>query len=283
VSRPKQTLRDLAKAISPRWLSTGVAEKYLAVCGMALDALNEKLRQGMWAHIPTYSTDDALPFIGADRGLVQGPSESAFAFASRCRLAYDDWQHAGSAWAVLRQMILFMSPQSPAVEIVSENSVWQVYAAGSDTSQPPAITVGASNWNWDLATTPPSALSPYTGGWWRFWVILFATGSTPFAAPAPFVFGTSGVRIGQRPDASIGLNIPPSTVAGIRSIVATWKSANTWCRWIVISFDATLFDPTKSADGTHNPAGTFGNWGIVSANVMVASRFSSARYCDGVY
>lgn len=279
----KPSIRDAVKEFSPKWFQTGVAEKFFYSCALTLDALNEKLREAMMLHIPTYGSPSALPFLGADRVLTKGPSESDTSFAIRLKYAYDDWQHAGSDWAVMRQGLAILTPFAPRAEIVSQNSgvvagsTWSVYPAGASTLLQPARVVPVAAWNWDTGATD----TPYNFGYWRFWLVLFATAPQAFAAPAPFKFGTAGVKIGLRPDASIGLNIPSSTVKSVQAVLALWKTANSWCRWMIISFDDTLFDPTQPADNVHNPNGTFGNWGKIVSGVMVPARFANARYCDG--
>lgn len=60
--------------------------------------------------------------------------------------------------------------------------------------------------------------------------------------------------------------------------VAQRKPAGAWVRSIIVPRDATLFDPAQTADGVHNPAGTAGQWSIVSGGAYVSGRFSTAVY-----
>lgn len=75
-----------------------------------------------------------------------------------------------------------------------------------------------------------------------------------------------------------GVSVSEAVGLGIQQIVKQFKPQNIWVRTIIISFSSALFDPTIAADGTHNPASTFGQWSIVTAGAYVQSRFSNAVY-----
>lgn len=360
------SLRDAIKtALSPPWLSGGIAEKYIYNFGLALDAILDKLNQGMVAHIPTYGDASALPLIAKDRLIPQGFFESQVAFAQRLKTAYDDWQVAGDPRSVLRQVLGMLSPFTPMARTVTEWSVWNWFPQGATTSSFfQYVTYKAlgtpQNWVWDNST--PNL-------WWRFWTILYtpsvtttgtaiqiggavaaATNAAPIqittttphglqsgasvtitdvhgntAANGTFVITvidalnftlngstgngayTTGGRVSSanawaagegtygdgdvfeaadstgNTQKSIGLSIPSSQVASIRSAIGQWKGAHSWCRWIIVSFDQTLFDPSKvgSAGGV-NPDPFWGTWSKNVGGVMVPSRAANARYCDGI-
>jgi hypothetical protein len=82
----------------------------------------------------------------------------------------------------------------------------------------------------------------------------------------------SGAAWGVTESANVGRSI--------LMIAGQWKGAQTWIRSLIVSFDASLFDPVGNA--SVNPDGTFGKWSKVVNNVYVPSRFANARYCDGV-
>lgn len=160
--------RDAIKAISPAWLSTGVGEKFLFACGLAIDALDEHMNQGMRGHMPTLADPTCLAAIGTDRQIPQGPNEGAPGYAARLQVAFDDWAHAGASRAVLRQTLNAFAPNVPAGRTVSDKSVWNTYVAGANTNLPPyhqqpSATVTTGTWNWDGATL-----------WWRLWLVLYA-------------------------------------------------------------------------------------------------------------
>lgn len=97
-----------------------------------------------------------------------------------------------------------------------------------------------------------------------------------YSTIATGAYTMSGYYNGQ--SVAWGVALLGSVGTSLQVTIAQRKPANVWIRSIVVSRDATLFDPTKGADGTHNPAGTFGQWSIVSGGAYVESRFSTAVY-----
>ncbi len=86
----------------------------------------------------------------------------------------------------------------------------------------------------------------------------------------------NGVSVGW------GVDVLGTVGTTLQGIVKQRKPANVWVRSIVVSFDATLFDPAQPAGGGVNPDGTFGQWSTAGTvgglPAYVASRFSSAVY-----
>lgn len=159
------------------------------------------------------------------------------------------------------------------------SSTWDTYAAGQNPSTPPAhvLNLAASavgaNWDWD-------SLSQVAGswGWWGSWLIIFAVAPNTVFTAAP-TWG-SGVRWGS--GRAWGVNQSATVGRSILGIVGQWKGAHTWLRWLVVSFDASLFDPSQPAGGGVNPDGLFGRWSKVVNGRRVRSRFSDARYGKGI-
>lgn len=283
-------IRDLLAKIAHTPLADGgkafstISGKLIGIFGLAIDALIEKADEGVKARIPTLCDPSALPYIGADRVMPQGPNESNDAYRIRLQRAWDTWARAGSARSVLSNTRPMLAPLNPRERTVSDNTEWYTYETQADTTQPPDHAIGdpisgVGIWNWD---GQPATYDPHPTGqrmWWRWWLLLFSDVANPWASKGP-VFGAPGVKIGD-PTLSIGFSNPSGLFKSIRQIVALWKAQHSWCRWIVVSFDQTLFDPTQTADGVHNPAGTFGPWYTISGNNYGPSRFANARYCDG--
>lgn len=279
--------RDVVLALSPPWLATGNNERYMYTLGLSLDVLLEKLNQAMRAHMPGQGTATALPYIGLDRNMPQGPFESDDDYALRLTKAYDAWQRAGTRRAVLGQALTYLGLSTQAVEgtaqvptgvIVSTSSagtyaVWDWYYNTSDVDQEPNHKrVAPANWNWD---------GDYT--WWRAWLIAFLPASHA-VQPGP-VFGAAGVVIGDE-DLSIGFTYPASFFTAYRALVKLWKSANTYYPWLIFSFDVNDggtgddYSP-NSVLGTGNPNGTYGRWGVTVAGIVTASRPDDSRFVDG--
>lgn len=268
-------LRDAIKTASPPWLQTGIGEKFLYMLGLSMDALLEKMNQASKAHMPGQGTTTALPYIGADRLIPQGILEPNASYTVRLQQAFDSWAHAGSNRGVLSQILGYLTPLTPMVRAVADfrlvggtnKSKWDTYLAGTSiATQPPPQTALVGNWNWDNASMP-----------WRFWIILFSVAPNAFSSTE----GTWGDGdVWGNATKSWGLSVPASEIASIRSILRTFKSEQ-WCQWLIVSFDATLFDPGAASDDVHNPAGTWKYWGKNVGGVWVASRPANARYCDG--
>lgn len=280
---PSTQQRDVVKAISPPWLSVGIGEKYMYNLGLACDALLEKLNQAMRAHMPTLCPPSALPYIGRDRVMFQGPLETDDDFNLRLQKAFDSWQKAGGRQAVMQQVLLYVQVFAVAVagqvpQLVSVNSsrlgtyaAWDTYYNTSDTNQAPAhVTKTPGNWNWD---------GEYRH-WWTFLVMFFDASSTlqPENDWGDGTWGESG--------GSWGLNIEASTFTIMRALVRLWKSAKTYYPFFIISWDSGTgiagdeFSPNSSS-GAGNPDGTWGRWGKTVNGVVVQARPETNRFVDG--
>lgn len=75
-----------------------------------------------------------------------------------------------------------------------------------------------------------------------------------------------------------GVDVTTDVGQSIAIIVAQFKSASTWVRTIIVSFDATLFTPSKPAATGFNPDGTFGMWSATLGETYAESRFTNAVY-----
>ena len=282
-------LRDSIKVISPPWLQTGNGEKLLYTIGLLHDALCEKANQATRASMPGLGTGDALPYIGADNVLSQGPAETAASFVARNSSALDAWAHAGSRASVLQQVLNYVSGfenaattgQVPRGVIVSSSAAgtwatWDTYYNTTAlTAQPNHISITSGNWNWDANFRNSNA----------FLILFFESGAT--LGPAPFVFGSPGITIGTNANVSIGLSVPSAVVTQLRALVKLWKSARTYYPNFIFCFNGgdssagTEFSPNSSA-GSGNPDGTFGRWAKYVSHAAVPSRTADARYADGV-
>jgi hypothetical protein len=231
--------------------------------------------------MPGLGTPTALQYIGNDRLILRGFTESDAGYAGRLTGAFTSWDYAGSARAVLQQTLGLLSTFTPLVRTVASNTmggndstVWDTYPVAQDATTPPLHQrLTPNNFDWDSL----SVILPR--GWWRSWLIFYAVAPQDFCASE----GTWGDGDVWGDDGkSWGLNIPPSEVQALRSTAATFKQAGATLEWIIISFDAGLFDPAQTSDGVHNPDGKFGYWYKIVNGQYVPSRFANARYADGV-
>jgi hypothetical protein len=156
------------------------------------------------------------------------------------------------------------------------SSQWDSYPAGRPRLEEPqhlyALAGGAGDWEWDDASAVTG-----TYGWWGAFLIIYSV--APNAWTGRSALWGSGALWGN--GNAWGLNQSNGTALGLVAIARQWKNGNTWIRYLIVCFDSTLFDPTKSADGTHNPDGTFGRWSKIVGGARVRSRFAGAVYGGG--
>lgn len=271
-------LRDRITALAPSWLRSGVGERFLYMVGLGQDALLDKMSAGIKARMPGIGDFSALALIAADRLIPRGISESDESFAGRLTRAFFGWQIAGSSRSVLSEVRGYLLAFTPAARVVSNASMWFSYSETADISKEPLFTDGAANWTWD--TLHPLAVR-YAQMWWRMWLVLDASSPQNWTDVSTWAWGDAGVAWGDT-GYSWGLSCSPGVVGSIRSIVALRKGAHAWYRWIIVSFDPTLFDPNQPAGGGVNPDGNFGRWSKIVNGQYVPARFANARYCDGV-
>jgi hypothetical protein len=265
-------IRDYVYDISPPWLQSIIANKLLYVPGLGVDLLCEKRDQGNLLAMPGYGDPSGLPFIGKDRNIGRGLNESVTSYAARLQQAWDDWGFAGSPRAVLRQTLTYILPSQPQALTVNDSGNWDNYPPNADTTLPPSHSlVSPTNWNWDGVEK-----------WWRCFLIFFSV------SPNAFCIGEGTWGDGDvwgDATKSWGLSIPASEVTSIRSILAQWKAQHAWFPYIIISFDATWFQPSLPVGDPKLPDGTWGRWGkvvtISGTRVYVRSRSSVARYAKG--
>ena len=186
---PQQTSaqqRDTIVAIAPPWLQNdepptnggpmGIGGRFLYNIGLAYDALLEKLNQAEQARLPTVCTPSALPLIGNDRLLTQGPEETDAEFRLRLQAAFQAWQLAGERIAVMRIVGSYMGgllqtlDTNPVMAVVGGYHArqWSTYyvedAANSFVNPPALVRETSTNFSWDGL-----------GGirWWRNWLIFY--------------------------------------------------------------------------------------------------------------
>ena len=181
--------RDVIVALAPPWLQGDIGSRYLVNLGLGSDAVLEKGTQAVLARMPGRGDPTQLPLIGADRVMTQGPGETNDAFALRLQRAFDTWQHAGEARAVLELVASYTAGQQtpgvgnvPIVAIVGgyQAKKWDWFMAGDDPGAPPKHSDQHAGWSWDgLESTR----------WWRSWLILFAqlSSATHFGGAASIV------------------------------------------------------------------------------------------------
>lgn len=93
-------LADYQAAYAPSWLRGPVGEAWHSAMGVVKDSLIEGAIQAMKCRWVGVCPVDALAWIGAERGIVQLPTENLYAYRSRLQSAWLIWQYAGTATGV---------------------------------------------------------------------------------------------------------------------------------------------------------------------------------------
>jgi len=234
-----------------------------AFIGLPLDIITGMADQAAKTGFPELAPEDALPYIGRDRGILRGPLEPAPGYRRRLLLWLEAWRGAGVGRAMLDQIAAYLTPNVARLRIWTQAGV--VYTREPDGSF--VIERAASDaWNWDNQTSQ----------WARFWLVIYSVGGVPWSRSP--VWGSPGHTWGEAPTTSRGSTAKVSEVQSIRSIVDEWKPALSQCRQIIVSFAADAFAPSDASPPL--PAGTWGNyWDTPS---LSASRDRRAIYWRGV-
>ncbi len=273
--------RALVRKLGPGWLvketlpdGTEVDNRILYSIALVLDALAARIQLGILARFPgpagAKSTtpgapEDALSLIGRDRIIIRGPNEASDVYALRLIRAIDDHRVRGNAWALMEQIRGYCSPHEVRIRTVDQHGNWKTLERDGSRSE-----YRNSAWDWD-----GTALED---GRARFWVLIYPTTGTP---QRPWQRSYWGAVSGDWGEAkrTWGSTATTDDVASIRKIVRAWKPAGTSCKWIVIVWDDTAFDPEDTAPPL--PDGTWRHWSKNSAGTQVATRDSSAMYWLG--
>jgi hypothetical protein len=281
-------LREQIKEISPPWLQDGQAERYLFNIGDQQDAILEKVVQGSRMHMPTVCDETALPYIGRDRLIPRGTTETVESYRGTLQQAFEIHQMAGTPWAILRMALRPLLGLRPAARLVAAtydrssypapitNSKWDSYAAGAtpEDTQPTHVLVEPGNWDWDSVQYENC---PGTSNWSRFWIIIESIGPNAWCQPHGETWDDDGTWDDPR---CWDLDCDSAVTDSIWDAILLWKDQNAECAGLIISFDATHFDPAHAAGGGINPTGTYGRWSILSGLIQIAGRTSitSAAY-----
>jgi hypothetical protein len=234
-----------------------------AMVGMPLDMLAEAANQAVKARFPELAPEDALPFIGRDRGIRRGPNEPAVSFRTRLLLWREIWKGAGNAVKLLDELAGYLTPQKARMRIWSQ--VGLVYTRDVDGTF--TIDRVPGLWNWDGLTTLRS----------RFWVIIYSVGGEPWSRDGTW---GDGEKWGESGRGTWGSTATLDQVQTIRAIIGDRKPAPTVCKGIIVSFDAGAFAPTDTS-----PPLPDGTWGRASRNIagkQTHTRDRRAIYWQGV-
>lgn len=279
------SLRDVIRSMCPTWLQDGRNERLLYTFAAGGDLVIEKVFQAVYTMIPTVCDASALPIIGGDRLIPRGATELELRYRQRLQKAFETWQRAGTPWKVLGQLLHILLELRPAARMVScrydnasfppaiVDTKWNAYAAGSDAdaTQPTRTLVEPGNWDWDSLNRCSSS---YT--WARKWIVLESVAPNDWCHPDTGTWGdgTDGVWGDDAP--AWNVDVPASVFDSLWNELLLWGSAHAPVVALIISWDASHFDPAQPAGGGINPDGNFGRWSHIVGGVQVPARTSIA-------
>jgi len=198
--------RDSIIELAPPWLASTNGGKLLRTFGAVLDSLALQLKDGVKARLPVYAPTDALPLIGRDRSLEQGPNETNTNFRDRLIGAVAAQRKRGSGAELLRQLAAHLAGRgNPGMRLVSNSEVWHEYDWATGEA---ARAVSSGDWSWDALTSR----------WHRGWVIVEGIGETN---PSYRAVASGGNSTGANPTVSI------AAIAGDLLVVFCSAAANT--------------------------------------------------------
>ena len=112
------TYRDTLRAISPRWLQRGNAQRLLFALGVHVDAFADALVAGLKQRLPGLYSPDALPLLGRERRIRRGLWETDAVYASRLLRWLDDHRRRGGPYALLAQLRATFAPSNFPIELL---------------------------------------------------------------------------------------------------------------------------------------------------------------------
>lgn len=269
--------RDGLASYVPSWLSNrlnnNVGYKLLYSIMLQLDCFVEMMRQGVIAPWPGKGTSTADSYIGANRGLIQGETETASALESRLRAWLDMWRAGSATWpnrAALAQRIHEYLGNNPRVRIVDRSGNWVTVSSTGVITYVAGVVLG-----WDTH-------SPGRTNWWSdMWIIIDPPEWAAETRSLTTIASTySNFTNWALPNVGIGHPCPRTAVDAINGLIAQWKGAHTNIRGVVWNYTNTDFDPTNPSSIPTN--GYWGPWAFqVTVNTEATpQRKASSRYWE---
>lgn len=238
---PAESFRnDSPEANDTPWQQGPVGGGILYAIRAVLDALSDRVREGVRLRFPGYGSPTALGYIGNDRNIERGPSQTDDGYTVQLQKAFDTWRNAGGARTILSQLRYYFAPDiGPPMRLVSNSAVW--HEINTSTGVTTKYVVG-TNWDWDGDATK----------WWRGFVILDGTGLwTLDRWGDPGDWGDGGVW---------GSNMSYGEAVSLLNIVKKWKPANVYVPAFIVTFDPTLFERTDASPPNPNGNGEDSSW-----------------------
>lgn len=299
------SLSDYISDVLPGWMLTEGREHWEALANTVahvLDAMIDGLYEGRLAAMPGqideagfggFESLDALPYIGRDRRLIQGPTETPAQYAARLRAWRSTWATAGTAYGLLGAIRAVMVPSPPLLRCVSSAGVWWTldeagtltlhtnYGYGFSITVAGVITpnsVVAHPWDWGEDGDPDA---------YRIWPIIYAPSHPPYLSGIDGQWGDGLSVYRADPLGTLGTTAPRNYVEMIRQLCKDWGPAGLQVPNIIVAFDPASFDPATPGPypAAGMPDGTWHHHGkivdVAGELKRVRARLDTARYWKG--
>ena len=252
----------------PSWLSDragkNVGFRILWSIATAIDGVIQYAMDGVEARLPGAGTASALPYIGRDRGIIRGAEETDASYADRLVQWLDYWRAAGNAYVLIFALQAYL-PVKAKIKLVTRSSVWYTLDVDGSLS-----FVKASNWDWDSLSNPERA-----GRWSDFWIII-----DPVNFPKDGQWGDGTSFWGEAPKQVFGSDCTAAVAKSVIDIVSQWKGPHTHFDTLILSYNASQFDPLATPGDPGLPDGWYGVWSRNSGGSQIATRTLDARYWE---
>lgn len=266
VNNNPSTNTDFLNGLPLPWLNQNpIGQGNANVLGYMFDYFTNQVLQGVQMRFPTFAPKDALRYIGDERGLLQGKTESDADFAERLRLAWVYWAVAGTPIGIMFE--LYKQGYADGYLVQVNGNIYNLDGTPDPTDPVDSLVKNVVGINPLIFGNPP---------WWTFdsdetftsrFALLFPTAPVQWndiLSNAP-LYGI-GTRDGYTTDTSA-----PSTsdINTIYNIVNKWKPAKaTFMGIFVVTAGSFIGYPVGSIANrnTYN-GGTIGLGG--TADVVV--------------
>lgn len=208
--------REHQPSIAPPWMQGTNGRKWHEQFGAAKDGVGTRARAAVLNELAGECDVSALPFLGVERMLEQGASETDATFRVRLRTAWSEWQAAGGPLALLDQLaaIGYTSANGDPVIVQANGRAYQRSAGG-------ALVTTDLGPNWRISGSPPWWwVDPDFANWPRFAVLFPGSGSLPSGWATP----TSPPSVDPGQD----------EVDQIVRLIRRWKPAKARCVGILV-------------------------------------------------
>lgn len=235
-----KTFRDTLRDICPPWLQHGVAERYLYAIGVQLDVIADSMIAALEMRFPNDYSEQSLPYIGRDRRIRRGRTETAAVYSSRLTRWLRDHKRRGGPYAMLAQLYAHYAPSAFPIELIYRNG--RRYKMATDG------TVSHDQSGWIFDSVAPEK--------WARWVLVYRW---PTNLPDPGAWDSSG-ETWNDPSSTWDYNLPPEEIDDLRLIPREWNAAHCFGRILLFGPNTELWD--YPADHTWDESGQWDTSGV---------------------